>query len=104
MHPELNRLDSQPLRLPLRFSEFELDIVHRVGVNHLATDAFSQLKTTRTHQTQIVDEILVLSITTSIPQKRGKCSVYAEIRRTRLQRRYWDSCSKGYYDTDEYRT
>lgn len=50
---------------PLRFSQFELDLVYRAVTKHQAADALSQLPTDGQDTTELDDELLVLTVMTT---------------------------------------
>lgn len=57
---------SKLARWQLQLKEFKFDVLHCAGINHQAAEALSPLKTTRTDQTSIEDELPVLFITSFI--------------------------------------
>lgn len=81
---ELNTTDCTVIsaRWRLRLFEFESDVVHHAGIKHQPADELLHLKTTRTNQTPIKNEIPVLCSTALIPpprqKRRGEIYVYAE--------------------------
>lgn len=87
LHWILNLTDStwKIAQWGLRLSEFEFDVVHCAGMNHLAADALFRQMTIRTDRTPIEYKIPLFCITVSIPfrlRRRGKryvCANYDEL-------------------------
>lgn len=69
MDLKFNTLDRKVRKLATKNSKIRLDVIHRAGIKHQATDALSPPKTTGEDETPIKDEIPVLSVTPSNPPK-----------------------------------
>lgn len=66
------------VRWQLQLSKFDFDVVHCTCIRYQSADAFWRLKTTRTEQTPIEDQIPVLRNTGPLLLKKGETVMYIQ--------------------------